>query len=40
MQIDAISFAYGACVAVIPTVMAMVGAVFLDELRHKEKDDD
>ena len=40
MTIDFMSFMFGICVGVVPTVMAMVGAVFLDELRHKEKDDD
>lgn len=34
MQIDAISFAYGACVAVVPTVLAMIGARFWDDWRN------
>lgn len=38
MTIDAISFAYGACVAVVPTVLAMIGARFLDDWRNKRDD--
>lgn len=34
MQIDAISFAYGAVVAVVPTVLAMIWARFWDDWRN------
>jgi len=36
MTIDFMSFMFGICVGVVPTVMAMVGAVFLDEWRNKD----
>ena len=36
MTIDLMSFMFGICVGVVPTVMAMVGAVFLDKWRNKD----
>ena len=38
VTIDAISFAYGACVAVVPTVLAMIGARFWDDWRGGKDD--
>lgn len=36
ISMDWVSAAYGACIAVVPTVLAMIGARFWDDWRNKD----